>query len=51
MNTCECTHLLTEHDQTPAGNPGACQAPSAESSGDAWGSGRCDCVLFHPAEG
>lgn len=51
MNTCECGHHIDEHDQHPGGNPGACRAPSDDSIGDAWGSSRCDCVLFQPAEG
>ena len=51
MNTCECGHLISEHDHNPGGNPGSCRAPSDDSIGDAWASGRCDCVRFHPAEG
>lgn len=55
MNTCECGHLITEHDVSPSarpvGNPGACRAPADDSRGDAWGAGRCDCVLYHPADG
>jgi hypothetical protein len=51
VNTCECSHLITEHDRSPKGNPGACRAPADDSRGDAWGAGRCDCVLYHPAAG